>query len=335
MNESHNSDAVFKLEEKATGSAEVERLDEARFTREMEQLVQKAEALRLGKMQSYRTRKFIASASTILFVLGGASGFGWFFLVQSNLLYAIGCIALGALVPIITNIWSEGPLKSYHKNYKSMFLPRLAKVVGNMRYSPSKGISAKTLARTGIIPPHKHYHAEDCFIGRYKNVKIILSEARLARDDNHLDLAFDGIFALMEIKDEKFSGQTIITADDDIAALASHDLQGITLTDPHFADRFNVFTSAPQELGHWLDDKLLKELSEMVSLFDNAALSAVFFNKRYIFVMIPYSIDMFEPSHISVPVSIRQHALQCKKEIEQLLSIIDVLELYKNKQSTS
>lgn len=332
MSESPQSDAVFKLEENTIGNAEVERLDEARFTREMEQLVQKAEDLRLKQMQNYRARKMLSSTCTILFVLGGASGFGWFFLVQSNLLYAVASILIGALVPILTNIWSEGPLKSYYKNYKSMFLPRLAKVVGNMRYSPSKGISAKTLARTGIIPPHKHYHAEDCFIGRYKNVKIILSEARLAKDENNIDLAFDGIFALMEINNNVFGGKTIITADEATSALASQNLQAISLTQPNYAEKFNAYTSSPQELGSWLDKKLLKELSEMVSLFDNASLSAVFFNKKYIFVMIPYSIDMFEPSHISVPVSIRQHALQCKKEIEQLLSIIDVLELYKDKE---
>ena len=38
---------------------------------------------------------------------------------------------------------------------------------------------------------------------------------------------------------------------------------------------------------------------------------------------------MFEASNMYVPVATKQHALQCKKEIEQILEIIDLFELYK------
>jgi hypothetical protein len=46
-------------------------------------------------------------------------------------------------------------------------------------------------------------------------------------------------------------------------------------------------------------------------------------------MMIPNKGDMFEPSSMFVPVSTKQHALNCKKEIERILEIIDVFEIYK------
>ena len=45
-------------------------------------------------------------------------------------------------------------------------------------------------------------------------------------------------------------------------------------------------------------------------------------------MMIPYEPDMFEASSLFVPVTTKTQAMQCKKEIEQLLEIIDVFDLY-------
>ena len=82
------------------------------------------------------------------------------------------------------------------------------------------------------------------------------------------------------------------------------------------------------KLHHFLE--LLKELYEASVVFDEAELSAAFFGGKYVFLMIPYKGDMFEASNMHVPVATKQHAMHCKKEIEQILEIIDVFDLYKN-----
>ena len=71
----------------------------------------------------------------------------------------------------------------------------------------------------------------------------------------------------------------------------------------------------------------------MGELFDDAPLSASFFGGKYLFIAIPYEKDMFEPSSVMMPVTTKEHALTCKKEIEQIISIIDILELYEAKES--
>ena len=62
--------------------------------------------------------------------------------------------------------------------------------------------------------------------------------------------------------------------------------------------------------------------AEAAAIFNNAALTAVLFGKKYVFMMIPNDKDMFEASDLFVPVTTNQHALNCKKEIEQILEII-------------
>jgi hypothetical protein len=62
--------------------------------------------------------------------------------------------------------------------------------------------------------------------------------------------------------------------------------------------------------------------------FGDANLSAVLFRGKYIFMMIPHETDMFEASDLYVPVSTQRHALSCKKEIDQLLEMLDVFDLY-------
>ncbi len=50
-------------------------------------------------------------------------------------------------------------------------------------------------------------------------------------------------------------------------------------------------------------------------------------------MMIPYDKDMFEASSLFVPVTTKKQAMQCKREIEQLLEIVDVFDLYKPVQA--
>ena len=97
-------------------------------------------------------------------------------------------------------------------------------------------------------------------------------------------------------------------------------------------DRFVTVSNKPELAQKFVNDRLLKELSEASDIFDDSALSAVFFREKYIFLMIPYDGDMFEASDIHVPITTKRHAMRCKKEIEKILEVIDVFDLYDTKQ---
>lgn len=328
-------DPDHKPKEEAPVSAnDMQRRDDAKFKAEMDILIQEAEDLRLNHMRRHRGRNFMFGTMGMISLLAGASGFGWFLLVDPNIAMGVLCIMAATIPPIILHFWAHQPLKDYVRDHKNNFMPKMAKALGGLKFHPARGVSSKILSKTGVIPAHDIYKAEDCFMGAYKGVKVIFSEARLYAKKNHSEPVFDGIFVLLEIPNKVIEGHTIITADGAMvkkwASSRWQKLQNVSVSvsNPDW-NRFQVFSDAPEAASLLVGEKLLKELSEASDIFDKAPLTAVLFRGKFVFLTIPYEADMFEASNIFVPVTTKQHALQCKKEIEQILEIIDVFEIYK------
>ncbi|MCB1591546.1 MAG: DUF3137 domain-containing protein [Alphaproteobacteria bacterium] len=312
---------------------ELGRVDEDRFRRQLDELINEAEDMRLARMKQHRTRGFIAMNSGILFMLFGVGLFGWFFLVMTDVPLAVLSIFLAALPPIALNIWAGRPLKLYAEEHKTIFMPKLAKALNGLSFYPERGVSSKILGKLAILPAHDRYEAEDCFMGTYKGVKVIFSEARLFSKVKKEGTVFDGIFVLLEVPEEVIEGHTIITSNSKMVKAwektrwKTMQRVYVSVSNPSW-DRFDIFSTKPEAAELMVGERLLKELSEASDIFDSAPLSVALFGKKYVFMMIPNDTDMFEPSNLFVPVTTNQHALQCKKEIEQILEIIDVFDLY-------
>ena len=237
------------------------------------------------------------------------------------------------VIPLLMYRWSEAPLKQYIRDYKAKFMPRMADALGGFKFYAHSGISKEVISKTGVVPAHDRYNAEDCFKGVYKGVKVIFSEARL-RSRKSPEHVFQGIFVVLETPHQIIEGHTIITADRRMAERSAVKRWAkllpvkIRVENPNW-DRFLIFSDKPEDAALLVGEKLLKELSEAADVFNKAEITAVLFRKKYVFLMIPHKGDMFEPSNIFVPVATKQHALNCKREIERILEIIDVFEIYK------
>ncbi len=327
------------LEAKPLESDEaMDRIDEHRFTKELDRLIRESEEMRLKRMQQHRTRSFITMNLSILSILAGILAFGWFFLMQAQLVMPIVYVVLSLIPPILLNIWTKIPLKTYKREHKTVFMPKMAKALNGLSYHPSRGVSSKTIGKLAVVPAHDIYEAEDCFMGTYKGVKVIFSEARLYSKTRKGTPVFDGIFVLLETPDEVFEGHTIITANDKMVKAYSKtrwksmNEVHISVSNPEW-DKFTIYSTKPESAELFIGDRLLKELAEASDIFDKSPLTAVMFGKKFVFMMIPYDKDMFEASDLFVPVTTKTQALQCKKEVEQLLEIIDVFDLYKPMQT--
>jgi hypothetical protein len=307
--------------------------EDAKFAMEVEKLIRSAEEKRVHYMKQSRNRGFLALNVGLLALIAGGGGFGWYFLMEGNLTRALSCIGLAAAVPFLLTMWAQLPRRRYAKNYKRDFMPQMAELLGRLQFHPERGINAKILPKTGIVPRYTKYVAEDCFMGRYHGVKIILSEARLWRADA---LVFDGILVYLEAPPGiTFPGHTIITADQRaVKSWRSNRWQKfseVPIAHSDYAAHFQIFATQPDKAASMISADLLKEMLEMSVLFESSPLSASFFAGNRVFLTIPHDADMFEPSHIEYPVTTHAHALRCKHEIEQILSIIDIIELYGKK----
>lgn len=310
----------------------IERNSDEKFEARIEALVDEAEDIRMSLMRAHSGRTLLATASMIIFVALGAGGFGWFLLVEGRIDTAVFAMLIGVALPYIIHNWAEKPLLNYKRSYKTKFMPKLAKMLGGFHFHPHRGVPSKVLARTGIVPRHGLYKAEDCFTGMYNGVKVIFSEARLFPKKRQTNPVFDGIFVLLEIPNAPFQGHSILTSDYEMikhyAGRRWKHLQHTSVQHISGADQFSLYSDAPESMVKLLNDKLFKELSEAATIFDNAHITAVFFAKKYIFLMIPYAHDMFEACNIHMPIKTHQHIRQCRREIEQVLEIIDVFDLY-------
>lgn len=170
-------------------------------------------------------------------------------------------------------------------------------------------------------------------MGSYKGAKVIFSEASL-RSGRSTEPVFHGLFVMLETPNKVFEGHTIVTADRAMAKRSASTRWSrlsqvhVKVSNPEL-ERFVVFSDKPEDAMLLVGDKLLKELSDAADIFGKADLTAVFFRGKYVFMMIPHKGDMFEPSSMFMPVSTKQHATQCKREIERILEIIDIFDIYK------
>lgn len=308
---------------------QIQRTETARFERETLDLIKKAETHRISFMNAFKKREMLTAIVGIFSVFAFGCGFGYFLYIQADPLKAIASIVLAFAIPITMHIWSRGPISSYVGDYKKTFMPEMARALGGFKFHPSRGISSKILPKTGVVPAHDTYKAEDCFIGVYKGIKVILSEAKLI---NKNKVTFDGVFVLLDVPNAPFTGHTIITSDSALIAECDgkrwKSLTRIQNTVQAY-QKFSIYTNQPETNESLIGETLLKELDEAGTVFDNAPITAVFFNKKYVFIRIPYDGDMFEASSIYLPVSSPDHADTCRREIEQILEIIDVFDLYR------
>lgn len=334
MDKKHEFDVVKKPATENAALQELIRLDEQRFTKQMDDLIAEAEEMRLKRMKQHRTLSFMAMNVSIVCLTLGVAAFGWYLLMQINISYAVLSLIVSMIFPIIAHINANAPLKAYKRDHKKKFMPKLAKALNGLEFFPERGVSEKILEKLAVIPPYETYKAEDCFMGMYKGVKIIFSEARLYSKKQKNGTVFDGIFVLLENPSDVIEGHTIITVNKKIVE-AYEKTRWKTMTRVHVSpsnpewDIFDVFSTKPEAAELFVGDRLLKELAEASIIFDKAPLTAVLFGKKYVFLMIPCEKDMFEASNMYVPVATKQYAAQFKREIEQLLEIIDVFDLYK------
>lgn len=302
-----------------------------KFSAAVRRLIGDAEHYRVDKGRQYDHRMRVSLALILLSVIGGGAGLFWFVVMDGNLRMAGFCVLAGAAVSILGGIWAQMPLHRYRQHFKKEFMPMLARAMGGMKYHPQGGIAWQAIVPAKVLPAHDRYTSEDCMTGRRGGIRFMLAEAKLYREKKSSG-GFSGILVLLTTPQKKFRGHTIITSDAAmIRASQGTRWKALPETAPAAgleAGPFRVFSNAPDEAVRLADRDLLEHLKGLSALFGGAAPTIVFYGGDKVFVMIPHDGDMFEPGDIRMPIRNGDLALKCKKEVEQILTVIDVIDVY-------
>lgn len=292
------------------------------------------EQLRLVKLKTYQFRKKIGIPLAVFI----SPVFGWidYWLLSiqtgDDKGAGLSLVFLGALY-----WWVTQPRRQYAAEYKKKILPQIAKLFGALSYDIKGRIDMAAMEPSKIIPYHDLYSAEDYFSGIYKGVEIEFSEITLQKKkrdkdgDTHYITVFKGLAILLAMKNRRFYGHTIL--DRERSKLGewfwqkSKSFKRADLVDPEFEKIFDVFTNDQVEARYLIDPVMIEQLKGLYAEYEGERMYAAFYDSKML-ILIASKHNHFEPAKLEIPATDPQNILSMKKEVGEILSIIDKLDLY-------
>lgn len=314
---------------------------EDRFFNKHKDLFEKLEKFRKRQYKSYRFRKVISpflvvipfvSLISVCIYFDSIPAYYNYFEITAVLGFTSYFVLIGFVYSFIVS-----PKRKYERAYKKSFLPRVLRLFGDFSYShaPKNAIdSHKLFFETAIVPHHNACIVEDHFEGRYKSAFIKFTEIKLMAKSSNLyeseAYVFKGLAILIDIGSKRFFGRTVLCPyrKNLYGELTEHwGLKRVKLVDPEFEKMFNAFGADQVEARYLLDPMIMERLKDLHSECDTGGLLVSFYDNK-VFIMMSSSHNHFEPAPLHISARNEQSILRIKKEIEDVLSIIDRLSLY-------
>ncbi len=308
--------------------------DDLDFLEASKEQLERLEVIRKEKFKTYKFRKKIAiPAAFIVTPFTGYLDYMLLWLQSSN-----DDSAAGLTIAVIGGLywWVTQPKRQYNKAYKQEVLPNLANLFGDFRYDVEGEIKLHKMWPSKILPNHDRYKSEDYFEGTYKGVDIEFSEIdfqqkRRSKNRTRYVSVFKGLAILLDMKSKKFYGHT--TLDKDRGKISewfkerSKKLKRANLVDPEFEKIFDVYTNDQVEARYLIDPVMMERLKGLQEEYDGKSMMAAFYDSKML-VLIQSQYNYFEPADLEIPATDPRSILSMKKEIGEILSLIDRLNLY-------
>ncbi len=292
------------------------------------------EEIRKEKFRSYKWRKKIAVPSAMVLTPILAYIDYWLLLLQSGSDDKGAGLSVFFVAALYS--WVTHPKRQYAKTYKNKILPEIAKLFGDFRYFSEGRIALAKMKPSKILPHHDRYDTEDYFVGKYKDVNIEFSEVdfkqrRRNKNRTYYISVFKGLAILLDMRSKKFYGHTIL--DKDKSKITewfkekSSKLKRANLVDPEFEKIFDVYTNDQVEARYLIDPVMMEHLTGLYTEYDGQSMMGAFYDSKLL-LLIQSKYNYFEPADIEVPATDPRSIVMMKKEIGQILSLIDRLSLY-------
>lgn len=295
--------------------------------------LEKMEVVRRAKLKIFNLRKKIAMpAALIIAPITGYIDYWLLFLSRGdNDGAGLTFLVMGALY-----WWATQPKRQYAKAYKSEFLPKIAQLFGNLTYKVDGQIAMEAMEPSKIVPNHDKYISEDYFSGEYKGIhvqfsEINLKERRRSRRRTRYVSIFKGLAVHLHIPHKKFYGHTIL--DRNKGSLGEWFRQKTTglkrarMVDSEFENYFDAYTNDQVEARYLIDPLMIERLNGLYVEYKGEQMAAAFYESGML-ILIASKHNHFEPADIQIPATDTESLLNMKREVGEILAIIDKLALY-------
>lgn len=162
----------------------------------------------------------------------------------------------------------------YPYSLKDKIFSDVLKFFGKFEFAPAGGVFIPDVENSTIIPEIQQFLAEDVVVGVVNDLTVKISETKLVRLINGRRKAvFSGTLIIVDISESavklrrNFTGRTVLISDEqkelnEIKEKYS-ELKKIDLPGKGFEERFEAFTSAPEEATSLLSDNLLRLVEDL------------------------------------------------------------------------
>ena len=309
-------------------------IDEQEFLDQCKTYLEKLETVRLDKLKNYKWRKKISiPIASVLTPVCGYIDY-WLLMLQRGSddgLAGLTVIALGALYQ-----WVTSPKRQYARAYKKEMLPKIIELFGDFSYDLKGRIDEFISKKSKIFPRYDRYESEDYFSGSYKQTNIEFSEINLKQrrrsgKRTRYVTVFKGLAVLLSVNSKRFYGHTIVDKNKSKTSEwfkeKSTKLKRANLVDPKFEDIFDVYTNDQVEARYLIDPIIMDQFQALEKEYDGKGITAAFYEDK-LFILIPSDHNHFEPMDIFTPATDIKSVLSMKREVQQILSLVDHLSLY-------
>lgn len=295
--------------------------------------VQEYEILRTKAIRSFRFRTLVAIPSAFI-------GIAFLFYLMAlypselmvNIAFIVGLAGGGSLF-----YWAYNPIKNYKASVRGEIYPLIFSFFGpTFAFRHQSPITVQSFKSSDIIPGYDDETTGDYVRGEYRGVNIEILEAEMTETrgtgkSRRKVRIFKGVLVSLSAH-KRFDGKTIIKRD--MGALLNWTqgfthLSKVSLEDPLFEKKFEVFSSNQVEARYLLTTSFMDRMLKLKELFQSNTLEASFYDSRLL-LTIATNKNYFENSSIYKPVTFIDEAAEILAQMRTFFEIIETLKLDEN-----
>jgi hypothetical protein len=302
------------------------------YKKKIKPQVQNYEALRKAALWQCLSRLMIVSCAVVLFFI---VQHGYSFRYRDEMIDIAFFLLAGFCFFICA------PIFTFKTSVKEKIFSEVFSFFGDFKYFQEGSRSLNLYSNFNILPVADDFRTEDLVVGKYQDVAISIEELKLQNIHHSKNgvkkvTLFKGVVVLFSMN-KNFKGRTNICHDRGKIRNFFHSksknhkgLERVTLEDPEFEKKFEVFASDQIESRYLLTTAFMDRLLKIVKLFGNSKLEAAFYDNS-LFLVIPYRLNLFEPGSIFKATN---YVKECKMIIAQMHLFFSIIETLKLNQRT-
>ena len=311
--------------------------EEKEFFSRQDKAIEYLERIRVEKYSEHKRRR----SRALLFLLAFFSiPILFYFFIYPDLndytevliiILAIWCSSLVFWIDKLHR-WIVEPAFKYIQEYKIKLVSQISSEDVSFNYIHNRSTEKHDLLRSRLMPSYGRCYIDDCFEATYRGQKISIYELLITTfiSLRNEEPEFRGIGIFVDLAGKKLCGETVLLPKQASLFYRDQDFWGLSrakLVDTEFENMFTVFTSDQVEARYLFDPMIIESFK---NLYHHLGRKGFFvsFKEDVVSILVPSSHDHFEPPAMDLSLKDDRTIFFIKKEIEDVLSIIDILSLY-------